>query len=68
MTKLLSRFVPTTEAAAACTIADRWVWCGGCVWVDGCYRHLLQHQIRENDCRWYNDGQCGSAVDAASCC
>jgi hypothetical protein len=65
--RALSRILPKTEAAASCTIATRWTYCGYCIWYNGCYRPAYRHEERLNDCRWYTDQPCGSWVGNWCC-
>ncbi len=67
--QLLGRVLPKAEAAAACTIDDRWTYCQYCIWDEswGCYRPAYRHEVRENDCRWYTDEPCGTWIGNWCC-
>lgn len=68
--RLLSLVAPRAEAAASCTIATRWVYCGWCLYDPSCgssYAPNYYHEERLNDCRWYTDIPCSEGW-VSGCC
>jgi hypothetical protein len=60
--RLLSLVAPRAEAAASCTIATRWVYCGWCLYDPSCgssYAPSYYHEERLI-------AECGRAVIAVS--